>query len=47
MYQARHGDRWSPVDEAVVAQMFQAFDGTPLDALGSGQSEYHSRARKE
>ncbi len=37
MYQARRGDRWSLVDNAVVARMFRAFDGMPLDVVGIGQ----------
>jgi hypothetical protein len=38
MYQARCGDRWSPVEDAVVARMFRIFDGIPLDVLRSEQS---------
>jgi hypothetical protein len=38
MYQARKGDRWLPVEDAVVARMFRILDGIPLDVLGSEQS---------
>lgn len=55
MSQAQRGDRWSLVDEAVVAQMFRMFDGMPLDAVGtspatghgSGQSQVRSQALEE
>jgi hypothetical protein len=35
MYQARPGDRWSLVDDAVVARMFRTFDGLSLDVVGT------------
>ena len=35
MYQARPGDRWSLVDDAVVAKMARTFDGLSLDVVGT------------